>query len=93
MLAAAIGFAGCGVGHAQSAAPAKPQLRQGAASDVSAQQRATVRRAPARITVTPLRRARLSPNAVRDCVGWYQTEYRPSGTVITPQLRCRWIDG
>ncbi len=33
------------------------------------------------------------PNAVRQCVDWYQTEYRPSGTVITPQMRCRWVPG
>lgn len=33
------------------------------------------------------------PNAVRQCVDWYQTEYRPSGTVITPQMRCRWVRG
>ena len=31
------------------------------------------------------------PGAVRECVGWYATEYRPSGTVITPQMRCRWV--
>jgi hypothetical protein len=33
------------------------------------------------------------PNAVRQCVDWYQTEFRPSGTVITPQVRCRWVPG
>jgi hypothetical protein len=33
------------------------------------------------------------PGAVRQCVGWYATEYRPSGTVITPQQRCRWVRG
>jgi hypothetical protein len=31
------------------------------------------------------------PGAVRQCVDWYATEYRPSGTVITPQMRCRWV--
>lgn len=31
------------------------------------------------------------PGAVRHCVDWYATEYRPSGTVITPQMRCRWV--
>jgi hypothetical protein len=29
------------------------------------------------------------PGAVRQCVDWYATEYRPSGTVVTPQMRCR----
>jgi hypothetical protein len=33
------------------------------------------------------------PNAVRRCTDWYATEYRPSGTVITPQMRCRWVPG
>ncbi len=33
------------------------------------------------------------PNAVRQCSDWYVTEYRPSGTVITPQMRCRWVPG
>ena len=31
------------------------------------------------------------PGAVRQCVDWYATEYRPSGTVVTPQMRCRWV--
>ena len=33
------------------------------------------------------------PGAVRQCADWYATEYRPSGTVITPQMRCRWVRG
>jgi hypothetical protein len=33
------------------------------------------------------------PGAVRRCVDWYATEYRPSGSVITPQMRCRWVRG
>ncbi len=33
------------------------------------------------------------PNAVRQCVDWYATEHRPSGTVIVPRMRCRWITG
>ena len=33
------------------------------------------------------------PNAQRDCVSWLAPEYRPSGTVIVPRLRCRWIPG
>jgi hypothetical protein len=31
--------------------------------------------------------------AYRQCEDWYRTEYRPSGTVITPQKRCRWVRG
>ncbi|MGA8157253.1 MAG: hypothetical protein WB822_13810 [Rhodoplanes sp.] len=41
-------------------------------------------RAPARIVVTPSRRL------VRKCVDWYQIEHRLAGTVVTPQMRCRW---
>jgi hypothetical protein len=33
------------------------------------------------------------PGYVRQCVDWYATEYRPSGTVMTPQMRCRWVRG
>ena len=31
--------------------------------------------------------------AYRQCEAWYLTEYRPGGTVITPQRRCRWGRG
>ena len=31
------------------------------------------------------------PNGYRQCEGWLATEYRPSGTVITPQRRCWWV--
>jgi hypothetical protein len=33
------------------------------------------------------------PGAVRHCVDWYALEHRPSGTVLTPQMRCRWVRG
>ena len=33
------------------------------------------------------------PNAVRQCVDWYATEHRPSGTVIVPRMRCWWAPG
>ena len=65
------------------------------------------KRAPARITVRPVLRERLDstefprsdnlgypgPNAVRQCVSWLQPEYRLSGTVVTPQMRCWWQRG
>ena len=31
-----------------------------------------------------------SSRQVRRCVDWYQIERRPSGTVLTPQMRCWW---
>jgi hypothetical protein len=33
------------------------------------------------------------PNAVRQCVDWYATEHRASGTVIVPRMRCWWAPG
>ena len=41
----------------------------------------------------PLTRAELyaSSRIVRQCVDGYALERRPSGTVITPQMRCRWV--
>jgi hypothetical protein len=42
-------------------------------------------RPPARITVYSYR------NMVRHCVDWYAEERRPSGTVVVPHMRCRWV--
>jgi hypothetical protein len=41
----------------------------------------------------PLTRAEryASSRVVRQCVDGYAIERRPSGTVITPQMRCRWV--
>jgi hypothetical protein len=33
------------------------------------------------------------PNYKRDCVARYVEEHRPSGTVVTPRLDCRWVRG
>jgi len=33
------------------------------------------------------------PNAKRECVARYVEEYRPSGTVVTPRMNCRWVRG
>jgi hypothetical protein len=32
----------------------------------------------------------LRPNAVRQCYSWLAREYRVSGPVIVPQMRCWW---
>lgn len=67
--------------------------------------RVTVR--PTRIIVRPTLRYRYDstefprtdnlgypgPNAVRQCVSWLATEYRPSGTVVMPHMRCWWQRG
>jgi hypothetical protein len=33
------------------------------------------------------------PNAKRECVARYVEERRPSGTVVTPRMRCWWVRG
>lgn len=33
------------------------------------------------------------PAAKRDCRAWYVLEHRPSGTVMTPRMRCDWVPG
>lgn len=42
-----------------------------------------------RITVHP-RRSHLRRNAKRYCRSWLAKEYRVSGPVIVPQMRCEW---
>lgn len=48
-------------------------------------------RQPAASEFPPYEYSWPGPGAVRQCVDWYATEYRPSGTVVTPQIRCRWV--
>jgi hypothetical protein len=57
--------------------------------DATAQSR---RRAATRIRVER-QNSYLPPNAVRECHAWYEQEFRPSGTVIVPRMRCRWVLG
>lgn len=68
-------------------------------SEISAQRRRS-ERGPTRLRVYPERQGfypphhrYLPPNAVRSCNAWYEQEYRPSGTVIVPRMRCRWVNG
>jgi len=35
--------------------------------------------------------ARALSHYTRSCADWYALEHRPSGTVLTPQMRCRWV--
>jgi hypothetical protein len=53
---------------------------------------AAPKRVPARIRVHPLA-INPGPDAVRQCASWLATEYRPSGTVIVPRMRCWWERG
>jgi hypothetical protein len=29
----------------------------------------------------------------RRCIDWYELQHRPSGTVLFPEMRCRWVRG
>lgn len=52
--------------------------------EVSAQRRA-------RVVITPAARSGYpGPYAKRECESWLQVENRPSGRVLTPQMRCFW---
>ena len=73
-----------GVLFAIGVAPAAAQERDGAAGQYTAERRP-------HITIHP-RARRLSPNAERHCTAWLRVEHRPSGTVLTPQKRCWWVD-
>jgi hypothetical protein len=57
-------------------------------------------RRPPRIRVTPYYQEQgvvphynPGPNAVRVCDAHYEQEFRPSGTVIVPRMRCYWTRG
>jgi hypothetical protein len=41
------------------------------------------------------RRIEINPRPLlyRRCVDWYELQYRPSGTVLYPQMRCWWVRG
>jgi hypothetical protein len=44
---------------------------------------------------TMRRRIEINPRPLlyRRCVDWYELQYRPSGTVLYPQMRCWWVRG
>jgi hypothetical protein len=54
-----------------------------ATKEVSAQRRA-------RVVITPARSGYPGRYAKRQCESWLQVENRPSGQVLTPQMRCFW---
>ena len=33
------------------------------------------------------------PLLYRRCTDWYELQYRPSGTVLYPKMRCWWVRG
>ncbi len=66
-------------------------LPPAAAQDANHTTRQVVAQRRPQVIIHP-RHRHLSPNATRHCVAWLAKEYRPSGTVITPQRRCWWED-
>ena len=68
----------------QPAASAAPAARQERALEAFAQTKGRPR-----VIIHP-RHLRLGPNAKRICQAWLAQEFRSSGTVLTPQMRCWW---
>jgi hypothetical protein len=80
-----------------ASSPAEAQVvrngqRAGVAQPVDVTAQARRRRAPTQLYITR-QRTYLPPTAVRTCDAWYEPEFRPSGTVIVPRMRCRWVAG
>jgi hypothetical protein len=104
--AAIMAWLGVAVAAPGAAAPLQQDAGVRTPTDVSAQSRPQ-RRARPQLRVTPRYPYRSyhtfypppydfeypGPNAVRQCVGGYVTEHRPSGTVVVPRLRCWWVPG
>ena len=84
-MTASLALAGAIFALAVGAALAAPTQTESAAP--AAQDSANGKRP--RVTIYP-RRQHPGPNAVRQCRSWLVTEYRVSGPVITPQMRCWW---
>jgi hypothetical protein len=80
---------GFGPAVAQNTAPVETAV-PAQAGDGVVQKRA---HPPARIRVHPLAQSYPGPDAVRQCASWLAPEYRPSGTVIVPKMRCWWERG
>jgi hypothetical protein len=83
----------CAVGSTPTHAQAvRDGQRASIAQPVEATAQSRRRRAPTQLRVIR-QRAYLPPTAVRACDAWYEQEFRPSGTVIVPRMRCRWVAG
>jgi hypothetical protein len=79
-------------------ASALAALLVGAAPSAHAQQTSPI--AQPSLTTPPAppharRRILINPRPLlyRRCVDWYELQYRPSGTVLYPQMRCWWVRG
>jgi len=85
----AVCVVGSSPAHAQAA---RDGQRAGVAPQLEATAQSRRRRVPTQLRVIR-QRAYLPPTAVRACDAWYEQEFRPSGTVIVPRMRCRWVTG
>src|SRR5438874_4987367 len=73
-----------------SAIPQVGRTIQQSPTDVSAQRRVRLKGTPLRVYG---RSGYLPPTAVRACNAWYEQEFRPSGTVVVPRMRCYSVNG
>ena len=71
--------------HACVAGAGCPEAKSSDTNELAAQ---TQTKRP-RVTIYP-RHVTPGPYAKRQCYSWLVTEYRVSGPVITPQMRCWW---
>lgn len=85
LLALAVGTAAPG---SAAVAGCNKQPNQGLSSTCGAVEFAAQTKRP-RVTIYR-RYVYPRPNAVRQCYSWLAREYRVSGPVITPQMRCWW---
>jgi uncharacterized lipoprotein YbaY len=88
----AIGVAANSPARAQEASVRAGQGANAAQDGLEASAQSRRRGAPTQLRVYR-ERVYLPPNAVRACDAWYEQEFRPSGTVIVPRMRCRWVAG
>lgn len=76
---------------AQTPASAEPSVCNNESSANCSAELAAQKKRP-RVTIYP-RRVYPGPNAKRQCHAWLAQEYRVSGPVIVPQMRCWWEQG
>lgn len=81
---ASVGFFLTAAGVAAAPAPTSDSAQ---ATELSSQRRSRPARTRVRV-YAPYTYP--GPNAVRHCTSWLEPEWRPSGTVIVPRMRCWW---
>jgi hypothetical protein len=69
----------------------------GTAPQAAAQTQSSPTTRPSQLSPPRYARPRIEiyprPPLYRRCVDWYELQYRPSGTVLYPQMRCWWVRG